>query len=95
MLAQCVTSRPLNRHALALARHQVIEELGQGALVEAAGVVGVFEMMTKLVDATGKQLPRRMFWLGQVLVSAIAWIVRMFQWLGGGGGGQGFIRRRY
>jgi hypothetical protein len=69
----------VNRHALALARHQVVEELGLGALVEAAGVVGVYEMMTKLVDATGKQLPRRMFWLGQVLVAAIAWIVLMFR----------------
>jgi hypothetical protein len=55
--------------------------LGQGALVEAAGVVGVYKMMTKLVDATGKQLPRLMFWLGQVLVAAIEWIFAYFNGL--------------
>lgn len=43
------------RHELAIApaREWVLDELGGEALVDAAGVIGNFEMMNRIADATG------------------------------------------
>lgn len=56
------TSRPLNMDAIGKARQELKAELGEELLVEAAGVVGLFEIFTKFVDATGKRaLPNAAF----------------------------------
>ena len=39
--------------SLAAARDAVVRELGSEALVDAAGVVGTFEMMNRIADGTG------------------------------------------
>jgi uncharacterized membrane protein len=60
-LARSITTRLLDKsfegNTMAKARQQVMDRLGQGALVEAAGVAGVYEVMTKLTTATGRQQP--------------------------------------
>lgn len=44
---------------LAEAREEIVRELGEQALVEAAAVVGNFERMTRIADATGIPLDER------------------------------------
>lgn len=53
-LATAATSRPLDRSAITKAREAVKTMLGEEAVVETAGVIGLFECFTKFVDATGK-----------------------------------------
>ncbi|CAB9528885.1 expressed unknown protein [Seminavis robusta] len=55
--AKSATSRPLDRNAIAKVREEVLKELGPEVLVEACGVVGTFECVTKFVDASGKKVP--------------------------------------
>lgn len=53
--ALSATARPLDRKAVDRAREDLLETLGPEALVEASGVVGLYECFTKFVDATGKK----------------------------------------
>ena len=53
-LAESIATRPLDLSEVAKARDNIVSTLGRGALVEAAGVAGTFEMMTKLTTSTGK-----------------------------------------
>mmetsp|Transcript_46415 Transcript_46415/g.140571 ORF Transcript_46415/g.140571 Transcript_46415/m.140571 type:complete len:113 (+) Transcript_46415:1307-1645(+) len=53
-LGEAAAKRPLDRRALSDAARDVERHLGREVLVEAAGVVGHFENVTKCADATGK-----------------------------------------
>jgi hypothetical protein len=53
--ALAATTRPLDRNAIAQARQELLATLGPEVLVEASGVVGLYECFTKFVDATGKK----------------------------------------
>lgn len=54
-LANAVSERPLDQHAVREAALELETKLGREALVEAAGVCGAFEgAFTKIADATGK-----------------------------------------
>eukprot|EP00541_Cyclophora_tenuis_P018887 CAMPEP_0116578060 /NCGR_PEP_ID=MMETSP0397-20121206/21486_1 /TAXON_ID=216820 /ORGANISM="Cyclophora tenuis, Strain ECT3854" /LENGTH=222 /DNA_ID=CAMNT_0004107387 /DNA_START=172 /DNA_END=840 /DNA_ORIENTATION=- len=53
-LAEAVTARPLDVTKLAQVRGRIEAEFGREFLVEACGVAGAMELLTKVDDATGK-----------------------------------------
>ena len=53
-LAHSITQRPINKEKLDTARQDMIQELGEGFLVELAAATGAIEMATKLADCSGK-----------------------------------------
>lgn len=56
LFASICSSIPFDDGQLSEARANVVKEGGKELLVEASAVVGAFEAITKLVDATGRQL---------------------------------------
>ena len=61
-MVNAVTTRPVDREAIAKARAVLQSQHGQGTLVEAAVCVAFFEGMTKITDATGKQPVSGLLW---------------------------------
>lgn len=58
-LANAAISRPLDMEELEEARYELVTDYSQELLVEAAGMIGISEAKTKIVDATGrKPLPQ-------------------------------------
>jgi hypothetical protein len=52
---EMATRRPLPYSEIAAIRTMIREELGPEVLIEAAGVIGFFECISKFVDATGRK----------------------------------------
>ncbi len=54
------TSPATDAEELSLARSELVETIGEAALIDAAAVVANFEMMTRLADCTGAVLDNPM-----------------------------------
>jgi hypothetical protein len=61
-LVAAVTSRPFDMDNLIKARDEVRQEHGEGALIEAAMVLGYSDCLTKITDATGKRPLPSILW---------------------------------
>ena len=80
-LAESIATRPLDLSKVATARDEVVSMLGRGVLVEAAGVAGTFEMMTKLTTSTGKLVsPHKT--LMRLFVHCAACVFAFLKWIG-------------
>jgi hypothetical protein len=80
--ALSATTRPLNRTAIAHARQELLKQLGPETLVEACGVIGLFECFTKFVDATGKKAnPVTMQSVMTFVLSVQTWMYGILSWL--------------
>ena len=78
-LGEASTARPLDLVALKGCADKVEKELSREALVEAAGVVGIFECFTRFADATGKKpIPSSMLSVMSVVLGSLAWIRSFF-----------------
>ena len=66
-LVTAVTSRPVDPDAVAKARKALVDTSGgggtEGSIVEAAGILGYKEAMTKIADATGKKQVSSFIWI--------------------------------
>ena len=85
-LVQAVAARPLNPKALAQARKKLLDnpQNGEGTLVEAAVVVGMFEAMTKITDTTGKKPMTGLLWIFlRVVFAMFRFVYEKWMWLFG------------
>ena len=74
-----MTSRPLDKEALQKACDDVERVLGREALVEAAGVAGLFDCFTRFADATGKvPLPSTMLTIMSAVLGSFNWVYSFF-----------------
>lgn len=80
--ALSATTRPLDRTVIAQARQELLKQLGPEALVEACGVIGLFECFTKFVLATGKKAnPVTMQSVMTFVFFVQTWIYGILSWL--------------
>ena len=80
-LAKAMSRRPLDLNAIAKARQEIVDTLGYEILVEAAGVAGTFEIMTKVTTACGKlSVPSSK--VLRVLVWIMGFVFTVLRWLG-------------
>lgn len=79
-LGTAVTTRPLDRDGLAKVAHEIETELGREVLVEMAGAAGIYECVTKFVDATGKEpIPTSMLTVIALILGPINWVYSQFR----------------
>ncbi|KAG7352262.1 hypothetical protein IV203_008310 [Nitzschia inconspicua] len=80
--ALSATTRPLNREVIDRSRCELLDKLGPEVLVEAAGVVGLFECFTKFVDATGRKANSdKIQNIMAFVLSAQTWIYSVVSWV--------------
>ncbi|CAB9499777.1 expressed unknown protein [Seminavis robusta] len=70
-LVAAVTCRPVDLATVSKARDVVLQDQGEGTLVEAAVVLGLTDAVTKVTDATGKQPLAGLLWTFLKFVFAI------------------------
>ena len=77
---KAVATRPLDMDVIKAACNDIREELGEGALVEAAATIAGCEVASRIVDATGKAIwPPLLQSFVTLLYSIVLWI----KWLVG------------
>lgn len=77
--AQAVAARPFNLQNIKKLSTQLEEELGKGALIEAASTCGGMEVATRVVDTSGRVETKGLLLLTMNSVLAlIGWIVSLF-----------------
>lgn len=79
-LSQAMAARPFDAQKLTSASMAVKESLGEGALVEAAGVAAGIEAASRCVDMVGKPaIPAAFAAVMKFILCAINWILSFFR----------------
>ena len=69
-IVDAISARPIDSDVVSQAR-QILKKQGEGTLVEAAVVLGFFEGMTKITDATGKKPMPGFIWTSMRIIFAV------------------------
>ena len=79
-LSRAIAARPFDANRLSKAGAAIKDSLGEGALIEAAGVAAGIEAASRCVDMVGKPpLPAAMAAIIKWVLYFISWIVSFFQ----------------